>query len=48
MSTIILGTVFIVSLGLYFMGRGRRRLSRNEQYLSPSGLRWLRAQIPAR
>jgi|1186.fasta_scaffold27467_3 hypothetical protein len=46
MGTVIPGTVVFILLALYFMGRRRTRLSRTEQYMSPSGLRWLRGHIP--
>jgi hypothetical protein len=46
MGGVILGPSSSYLLFSLFMRRGRTRLSRKEQYLSPSALRLLRAHIP--
>ena len=49
MSIVILGIVGIATSTLFarYIGRRRRaRLTIKEQYLSASGLRWLRTHIP--
>jgi len=46
MGTVILGIVGIIFLflAMVVLRRRRARLSRQEQYISASGLRWLRTQ----
>jgi hypothetical protein len=45
MSTVSLGIVTITFLAHVIVRRRRAHLSQKEQYLSPSGLRWLRAHM---
>jgi hypothetical protein len=47
MGIVIVGIVTVIFLATYIARRRRARLSRiREQYMSPAGLRWLRAHIP--
>lgn len=44
MGTVTLGIVTVILLATFVVRRRRARLSRQEQYMSQSALRWLRAQ----